>query len=365
MLLPMRVEAVAGEGRLGVLTATVIAGALAASAANILFGWLSDRAVLRDRGRRRGLAGGLVLLALGCGLVAVAASPLELVLAVIAFQVGVNAVLAPLLAMMAEEIPDAQKGVAGGLLALGNPVASACSALAIGTAVLAPALPFALVPLTSVACILPLLIMRATAIAAPAPAPVALTMRRRDLALAWGSRLLVQVAGNVLALYLLYYFESVTGGRSPAALAVSIGHLMTIAFLIPLPMAVLAGRLSDRTGRRKPVLLAAAATAALGLVVMAVAQDWTTGAIGFGVYATGSAVFLALHSGFAMQLLPDPRHRGRDLGLLNLANTLPALAGPLLAWQLATPRDFDALMLTLAALTLAGGLVILAVQRRQ
>ena len=45
LLLPIKVDAVAGAGRLGVLTAIVVAGALAASVSNIAFGWLSDRAV--------------------------------------------------------------------------------------------------------------------------------------------------------------------------------------------------------------------------------------------------------------------------------------------------------------------------------
>jgi hypothetical protein len=65
-----------------------------------------------------------------------------------------------------------------------------------------------------------------------------------------------------------------------------------------------------------------------------------------------------------MQLLPSAAHRGRDLGLLNLANTLPSLVGPALTWWLATPEDFDTVILTVAALTLAGGLTIMAVRAR-
>jgi hypothetical protein len=44
--------------------------------------------------------------------------------------------------------------------------------------------------------------------------------------------------------------------------------------------------------------------------------------------------------------------------LFNLANTLPALIGPLLTWTLATPHDFRLLLLVLAGLTLAGGIVM-------
>ena len=359
LLLPMRVEQVAGEARLGVLTACVIAGAVAASGSNILFGWLSDRAVAGGGGRRLGIAASLAGLATGCAAVALAATPAMLVLAVAAFQAGVNALLAPLLAIMADEIPDEQKGVAGGLLALGQPVAAALSAALVGVGTIAP---FALVVVASTLCLLPLLLTPARPVPEGVSSPH--RPRRADLAIAWGARLLVQVAGNVLSLYLFYYFESISS-VGPATLAPRLGHLLTLAYLLPLPVAVLAGRVSDRTGRRRPVLLGAAGVAAAGLTGMAVARDASAGAWAFGAYAVGSAVFLALHAAYAMQLLPSAAHRGRDLGLLNLTNTLPALAGPLLAWTLATPRDFGPLMLVLAALTGGGGLLMMAVQRRQ
>lgn len=359
LLLPIKVEAIAGPNRFGLLTATVVVGAIAASAANILFGWLSDRAVAKGGGRRSGVAWGLFALALGVMAVALAATPVALVAGVAAFQAGVNALLAPLLAIMADEIPDAQKGVAGGLLALGQPVAAAVGAQLVSGGTF---LPFALVVLATTLCVAPLLLTphRAAgdeAIAAP-------RQRRLDLAVAWTARLLVQVAGAVLSLFLLFYFESVAALPSPL-LAGRLGHLLTLAYLLPLPVAVVAGRVSDRTGRRRPVLLAAALLAAAGLVGMGVARDWTGGAWAFGAYAVGSAVFLALHAAYAMQLLPSATHRGRDLGLINLANTLPQLAGPLLAWSLATPRDFSGLMLVLAALTGGGGVLMMAVQRRQ
>jgi hypothetical protein len=98
---------------------------------------------------------------------------------------------------------------------------------------------------------------------------------------------------------------------------------------------------------------------------MGLADSWTLAATGFGFYAAGSAVFLALHATFSMQLLPDPRNRGRDLGLLNLTNTLPALLGPLLAWLLASPEAFGTLMFVLAALMLCGGMAILMVRGRR
>jgi MFS family permease len=265
---------------------------------------------------------------------------------------------------MADEIPDAQNGLTGGLLALANPVASAVMAIVVMSS-LGESSRLAIVVFAFAACITPLLITRSRPLPiVDAPRATVIGLRR-DLAFAWAARLLVQIAGVVLQLYLLYYFESVAPDEPKGDLAAHIGHLLTISFLVALPIAILAGRLSDRIDRRKPFLLGAATVAALGLLGMALARDWTSGAIAFGIYSVGSGIFLPLHAAFSIQLLPDPRHRGRDLGLLNLTNTLPSLLGPLLTWSLATPRDFGTLMLALVVLTFCGGLAILAVKGRR
>jgi MFS family permease len=358
LLLPVQVQAIGGDARVGVLTACVIAGAIAASVSNIAFGALSDRSLARGGGRRRWLVIGLALTIASYAGIALSASPLGIVLAVSGFQLAVNALLAPLMAIMADEVPDGQKGLAGGLLALGMPAASAVGALLLSVD-LTQSARLAIVPLVSAAACVPLLfIAHRPAAQAAAPTP----SHRQGFAIASAARLLMQVAGNVLAFYLLFYFESIVPAETPGALAAKTGHLLTLVYLASLPVALIAGRVADRTGHRKPTLVVSALIAASGLLGMAFAANWTAGAIAFGTYAIGSAVFLALHATFAMQLLPNPRHRGRDLGLFNLTNTLPALIGPALTWELATPGNFAPVMIVLAALTFIGGLAMLAVR---
>lgn len=366
LLLPIEVDAVAGAGRLGVLTAIVVVGGLAASVANVAFGWLSDRSVRRGGGRRAWLGMGVAATALSYVAIAAVRSPAGLILAVAVFQVAVNALLAPLLAIMADEVPDAQKGVAGGLLAMANPVASALAAVLMATAAFGDAARLAIVPIVMVACTIPLLRTCAQPVRPHGGPTVAMkAVLRRDLAFAWSARLLVQIAGSALFVYLFYYLESVAPSVAPVTIAARMGTVMIVAYTVPLPIAVLIGRFVDRSGRTKPFLFGAAIVAAAGLVGMAVAYDFVSGAVAFCVYTAGASVFLALHASFAMQLLPDPGHRGRDLGVLNLTNTLPGLLGPALTWTLATPTDFHAVMLVLAALTLCGGLIILAARGRR
>jgi MFS family permease len=353
LLLAIKVEALAGEARVDLLTATVIAGSIAASASNILFGWLSDRSVARGGGRRGWMVGGLIATIATYAAIAVAHSPATIIAAIVLFQVALNAVLAPLVAVMADEIPDSQKGTTGGLLSLGYPVASGVLALVVGIPALSETGRLMIVIAIAALCLTPLILSRAVAI------------RRHDLAAAWLARLLFQVAGCVLQLYLLYYFESIVPDVPRDELAARVGNLLTLSFIAPLPIALLFGRLSDWLDRRKPFLIAAVGVAAVGLAGMAAAHSWTAGALGFACYTIGYSVFLPLQTAFSMQLLPDPRHRGRDLGLFNLTNTLPSLLGPLLTWWLASPRDFAAVMAMLAMLVLCAGLTMLGVRGRR
>lgn len=364
LLLPVRIAEIAGEARIGLFTATVIAGALAASIANIAFGWASDRALARGRQRRPWVVLGLILLAASFVAVALAQTPAAIILAIILFQVAVNALLSPMFAIMADEVPGAQMGLAGGLIALGSPLASGVGALMIGLGLAGAGAQLGFVFAAVLICVVPLLRVPARP-AAPASDGAPARLLGRDLAIAWTARLLVQIAGNVLSLYLVYYFVSIDPDLSAAKQVGPIGQLMTIAYLLPLPVAIFIGRWSDRIGQRKPFLLAAATIAAIGLLGLALARDWSIAAPAFALYAMGSSVFLSIHSGFAMQLLPSAKNRGRDLGLINLTNTLPALLGPALAWALATPHDFGPVMLLLAALTLIGGALVLGIRQQR
>jgi MFS family permease len=357
LLLPLKIQGVAGAERMGLLTACTLAGAVASSLSNIGWGWASDR----GRRRRRWIAGGAVATAASYGPILLAQSPAALVAAVVVFQIAVNALLAPLMASMAEEVPDRAKGVAGGLLVLANPIGSLVTAALVGAAGLGEGARYLFVVIAFAALIAPLLATRAVlADEGPAQAPIA--RDRVSLARAWAARLLVQIAFVAVSVYLLYYFEGVAR-TSAARIAPAVGQLQAIAFVLPLPLAVVLGRWSDRRGRRAPVLVGTATLATAGLLVMAGAGGWTAAAIGYAIFAAGGTAFLALHQGTAMQMLPDPRHRGRDLGLLNLTNTVPALVGPALTWALVSAGDFRVLLLVLGGLTLAGGLLMLTVDR--
>lgn len=358
LLLPIKVEMLGNAQRYDILAWCGIAGAVAAALANIAFGQLGDRAVARGGGRRGWLlSGGIATIASFVG-VALAHNAATIITAVVLFQIAVNVVLAQVGALIAEEIPATQKGVIGALLTLGAPIAAGISAMVV-TIVEREGWRLTVVATTMAACLLPLTIVRtrrASPVEVPSSARVAM---RRDLAVAWMARLFVQIAASGVGLYLLFYFEMLAGAQTGTPMMVA--RLLVVATVVPVPIALLLGRWSDHIARRKPILAGAAMLATLGLLGMASAGSWTAGAIAYTAFASGVAIFLALNTSHAMLLLPNPARRGRDLGILNLTNTLPQVVAPLLAWWSTIAHGFGAAMAVLAVLTLLAGIVPLMI----
>lgn len=114
LILPVKIEAIAPDDKVALLSLTTLLGAVVASAMNVLIGMASDHTVMRERGRRPWVALGLVLTLISYAVLHAATTPVALVMGVMLFQAALNLMLAPLSAVPADEIPDTQKGLVGG-----------------------------------------------------------------------------------------------------------------------------------------------------------------------------------------------------------------------------------------------------------
>ena len=370
VLLPLKVTAVADpEQRVALLSAAALGGAAVASIANLVFGALSDR-TYRQRGTRRPwILAGLMLLILAYALFHWSQDGISMLAAIGLLQIAINMMFAPVGAIMADEVPDAQKGLVAGLMGAAHPfstlVAVAVTLRGLGSEAMRHGLLCAIIALL----VLPLLLfLRERGDPLPEP-PVALRVRRRaDFARIWIARMLVQIAGNGLSTYGLFYFLAVLGQKIPdkhhaEAASEGVATIFAGVTIVALALTIAAGRLSDLRMRRKPFLAIAALMMAAGLAIMAAAPNWVVATLGFGAATSGMSVFLALQSALAMQLLPSPQHRGRDLGILNLTNTLPAMVAPSLALALTPDKvGYAPWLLVLAVGVLAGGAAAMTVR---
>ncbi|MFM5916541.1 MAG: MFS transporter [Novosphingobium sp.] len=356
ILLPVQVAGLAGMGPgvkwLGTIT---LVGAIAASLGGILFGYISDL----SRNRRGWIGAGLILSNVMLLVIGQCRTQPALIAAIVAWQLSLNMMLGPLAALAGDRVPDDHKGRLGGLMAFAPGMGALSGAL-----ITMPLLGYAgtrleLVALLVSLCITPVLLV-------PLPPRVerepqhdaSRTAAPRSggfrLAKMWLSRLAVQIAEASLFSYLYFWLLSIDGRISDHQTA----RLFSAAMVLAAPLALAAGRWSDRTARPLVPLQACAGIAATGLFVMSLSRGIEIAIAGYLVFGLSSSVFLALHSAQTLRILPRPARRARDLGLFNLANTVPSLIMPWLAIGVVPVLGYAPLFAVLAALSLVSCLLL-------
>ncbi len=175
----------------------------------------------------------------------------------------------------------------------------------------------------------------------------------------WLARLLVQIAEAALFAYLLIWFT----GLSDSFTDNDTARIFALVLTLSVPLALWAGRWSDRHDRPLLPLAASAGIGTLGLLFMSAANGVEQAVIAYVLFGVSTGVFLALHSSQTLRVLPKPATRGRDLGIFNLTNTVPSLIMPWLALALVPGFGFSGLFLALAALCAIATALLIALPR--
>ena len=361
ILLPLRVSAIAGPSEgIAWLAYLSFAGAIAASAGAIGFGYLSDV----TRNRRGWILVGLVL---SCGLLVASRAAhglAELIAVIVLWQLALNMMLGPLAALAAEQVPDSRKGLLGGFLAFAPGLGALAGALITQPGLAGADQRLGLVALMVIGCVAPVLLLRpgqpakveADDLSAAAPAHYG----RATVIRMWLGRLAVQVSEAALFSYLFFWFRSL----DPAMSDNQVSRIFSVTVLASAPLALLAGRWADRHRRPFLPLVSTAAASAAGLLGMALAPSLGLAIAAYALFGVASSIFLAQHSAQTLRVLPQPRRRARDLGLFNLTNTVPSLAVPWIALTLVPTFGFPALFVVLALLAGAAALLLLPLARQ-
>lgn len=372
LFLPIKVQLIAPQDKVSILTLTAISGVAVASVSNIAFGWLSDRTYVRRGTRRPWVVAGLAALLAAYGAVHVSSSASELVAAVLFFQVALNMLFAPLLAVMADTIPNRRKGTVAGMMGIAHPMASLTGVLVTLSIFSSEAERYGITCVLTAAAIMPFLLFAGAggdAAADDGPLPPDRQLERRDLVLAWLARLFIQAAGTAVMTYSFFYFQEALQREGVFDLYVQtryIARTIAVSTMLAVLVTLASGWFSDRIGRRKPFLVAYAGLTVAGLAGMAGAASWTASAASYIFFVIAYSAFIALLMAFTMQILPSPRHRGRDLGFFNLTNTIPEAVGTALAFPfLAGASSFSPMLTVVALLAAIGGGFVLLIRERE
>lgn len=358
ILLPLRATELGAGGALDLLAIIAFCGAISASAGNILFGWLSDRTETRVPWIAVGLALSSTLLVA----MPLVSDPRALIALIVVWQLALNMMLGPLSAWAGDLVPDGQKGLLGGLLAFAPAIGALSGSLVTIEGLANAEQRLGLIAGAVIALVAPVLLF-----ARPLPMPhlmvpqsAAPATGRRAVRGMWLARLLVQVSEASLFAFLLLWLRSI----DPALHENRAAGIFTAVLSLSVVVALAVGRWSDRHNRPIEPLAVAAATSAVGLAIMALAPGMAMALAGYAVFGLASSVFLALHSGQTLRVLPQPQHRGRDMGLFNLTNTTPSLIMPWLTLALVPRYGFEALFVVLTILAASAAFLLAAMARR-
>ncbi|MCU1640481.1 MAG: hypothetical protein JWN03_756 [Nocardia sp.] len=163
--------------------------------------------------------------------------------------------------------------------------------------------------------------------------------------------------------YQLYIIEDYIGLTLDEAT-----RLIPVISIASLPGFLLAigisGPLSDRIGRRKPMVFAGGLVIAVSALIPVISA--TVGGLicSIVVLTIGFGIFMAVDQALVTQVLPDAGTAAKDLGIINIAATLPNTIGPLAAAGIVTACGYTTLYLVVALIAGVGAFAVLPVKVR-
>ncbi|MET8450681.1 MFS transporter [Streptomyces sp. NPDC005209] len=341
-------------------------GAVVSLIANPLFGALSDRTTARW-GRRTpwivaGSAGGALALLLLAGAGGMGTMTLGWCLV----QLTLNAAFAAVTAAVPDQVPRLQRGAVGGWLGAAQ-ILGVVGGTGLATAAGGIAAGYAACAVFTVVGVLPYVLRYGDPRLAPRERPpwswrtflagFWLSPRRYpDLGWAWLTRFLINLSNSLVLLYLLYYLRDRLHHDDPDE---GVLILTAVNGLTLLATVVVGGVWSDRTGRRKPFVLWSGALMAVATALLSAWQTWPGAIVAAAVLGIGFGVFTSVDFALMTDVLPKATDRGKDLGVINVANALPQVAAPALAAPIVTYLGgYRVLYLVAAVIGLVGaGLV--------
>jgi MFS family permease len=334
----LRVSELAPDDTAQQLALILSVGAACAMVAGPLFGYLSDRTRSRFGMRRPWMIGGILAGSIALLLVAIAPTIAALLLSWCLAQLAFNAALSGIFAVLADQIPSEQRGTVAGIMGvcmpLGQLIGTYIVQLVAGSTVLEFMLPAAVGALAVLLLAAVLPDRRLTSTPSEIPGRVTRSVRiafiaHRDFWCAWMSRLLLGIGIAFLTTYQpLLLVNSLERPLSDVPALMFRSMLLQSALVIA--SSLVFGRLSDRLRRRKLFVLLGAAIYAAGLWWIASAASYSAFLIGLAIASIAHGMYFAVDLALVTDILPDARRdAAKDLGILNVTNTLPQIVAPI------------------------------------
>ena len=176
---------------------------------------------------------------------------------------------------------------------------------------------------------------------------------------AWITRFFIMAANS----YYIYY-AIILGqrfGYTEAQITQKMLILMVVYTLFTVLSSLLGGFLSDKFRKQKLFVWSSAFVVAVGLIFLALANNFDIFIVGAGISGFGIGIYLAVDLALNTRILPNKENTAKDLGIINVASTLPQSIVPVFAPIVLAGWGFIGFFLLFAAFAVLSGLTVMPI----
>lgn len=340
VLLPLQIGQLDPDNKVASLAVVATIGALVALIAQPVAGLISDRTRSRFGRRAQWIVGGALVAGLALVGMGLANGIAQITIAYVILQIGINFMQGPLSTILPDRVPRAARGTFSALAGLGALV-GALGGQIIGAS-LANSIPVGYIIFGGIAIVVLTLFVVFN------PDHSSLDIEREPFSLrlflntfwvspikhpdffwAFTGRLLLYTGYFGVFGYQIFILQDYIGLGDGAAAAVPIAGLLNLLGIIV--ATVICGPLSDRVGRRKPFVFASSLIVGVALVIPIIMPTYPGWLLLSVVAGLGFGAFGSVDQALMSEVLPSKNSFGKDLGVVNIAATLPQVLAPAVA----------------------------------
>ncbi|MFD0704677.1 MFS transporter [Alloscardovia venturai] len=319
------------------------AGAIVALFANLIFGTFSDLTRSRFGRRTPWIVSGGIVAGAAVMLIATASNAWVVVVLMCIAQLGYNMMLAPFVATMSDRVPDKFRGTVSAFYGAGITAGQTLGTL-IGSRITNTVQGFIIsgVIFAVLGIIIVFLWPREKSSKNMPREDFSIAMilnsfrpphNAPDFYLALVGRTLMMSGYFMISSYQLYIVQfyifrndAHAGQNAKTVIAI----MSTITLVVSMIAAFVSGPVADFIGKRKLPVALASVLFAIGAAMPWIFHNATGMYLFAAVAGFGYGVYNAIDQALNVAILPNPEEAGKDLGILNLANTICTVLGSVL-----------------------------------